>query len=215
MVRAILDGRKFQTRRILNPQPPTPEKFSGSIFGLWHAPHCDPDIWDMTGSVGVARDAGFPVKYRCPYGAVSSKLWVRETWGAENWNYIRQYKAEPWRGEPCRDGAGIRYRATEKDPGIFPKGFWKPNIHMFRWACRLELEITKVKVERLNDISSSDARDEGVDTTDFLDTARTAHRDKWITRYRVLWDSINGNSPAKAWAENPWVWKIVFRKIEP
>ncbi len=201
MIRAILANLKTQTRRLVNPPLPTPEKFPGSSFGLWHAPHCPADIWDMTGSVGVARDAGFPVKCRCPYGEVGDRLWCRETFCLPDPNDRRIicYRAS---GDPVTNG--------EK---------WKPSIFLPRWACRLELEITEVRVQRLQDISEEDAIAEGMDgryakfiNEKMVRVCKGQCPRTPVEQYAALWDRIN-KDPAKAWAANPWCWCVSFRRI--
>lgn len=229
MIVALLANRKTQTRRIVT-------RGNSTVDG-WT---CQKSIWEeLDFATATARDKttiglfilgkntledihlrverrGEDTFHRVRARIeVGDRLWVREAWGADNWDYIRQYKAEPWRGEPCRDGAGIHYRATEKDPGIFPNRYWKPSIHMFRWACRLELEVTQVRVQRLQDISEEDAIAEGIycdpggkfrqatDVGPFTNDPRMA--------YRWLWESIH--SP-ESWNLNSWVHAISFKRLE-
>ncbi|MGY0790923.1 hypothetical protein ACW7BJ_16275 [Azospirillum argentinense] len=203
MVRALLAGRKTQTRRILKPQPPKPEDFPGSVFGLSRAVADDvnmfslndydrlpkhPTKWDLVGSVGVARAAGFPMEYNARY-AVGDRLWVRENW-AETW------EKRPW------------YRATP-EAGLHPvKPI--PSIHMPRWASRLTLVVEGVKVERLQDISEADAIAEGAEPCAngywFDRTASLAGSDARGAFY-CLWSHLHG---ADAWATNPVVGAITF-----
>ncbi len=155
MVRAILDGRKTQTRRVIRPQP------------RWVG---DPGIPFRT------EDADPKGIIQCPYGKPGDQLWVRETW-APNEGDVLAGKAF--------------YRADNNT--IVER--WRPSIHMPRWASRITLEITKVRVERLQDISEEDAKAEG-----------SAYR----TEFRDIWRSIYGDG---SWAHNPWVWVIEFRRI--
>lgn len=157
--------------------------------------------------------------YRCPFGQVGDRLWVRETFailGNEDgcpidWdgNLIkgdekhaaRIYKASCWQ-EPGNYGLwSIPDRDTQYE------GAWRPSIHMPRWASRITLEITAVRVERLNDISEEDAKAEGVAPSQHIITPPEA-------LYRVgflkLWQSIYGE---KSWSANPWVWVIEFRRV--
>ena len=194
MVRAILEGRKTQTRRIVKPQPSGSNTEKDPYGWRWKWVPTDKRIpiheWgkDATGWISMLK--------HCPYGVPGDRLWVRETWG------------------PC-DG-GFCYRASER-PTVKPDdGRWHPAIHMPRWASRSTLEIEAVRVERIIEISEEDAMAEGVV---YRDTCWYATDDPnaipWMTAsgaYRELWESINGFG---AWDANPWVWTIQFRRITP
>ena len=168
MVRALLDGRKTQTRRVVKPQPPTERDFRGATFGLDRAiadgvkmysqndyarlpKH--PTDWSLIGSVGVARDAGFPLRYRCPYGAPGDRLWVKET-----------HAIVPRTAYAMSDGVQQTLKpGDDHDAAVYAAGWerskpgrWRPSIHMPRWASRLTLTITDVRVQRLQDISEAD-----------------------------------------------------------
>lgn len=129
----------------------------------------------------------------CPYGSVGDTLWVRETWCIEDdgVDFRFAYRADNWTECPNSDGK------------------WKPSIHMPRDAYRIALEITAVRVERLNDISEEDAIAEGckADSWDYPVSAKPSR-----SAYHTLWDSINGIG---SFAENPWVWVISFRRVKP
>lgn len=231
MVRALLDGRKTQTRRVVKPQPPTPEQFRGSDFGLDRAiadgvklysqndydrlpKH--PTDWSLIGSVGVARTAGFPMRYRCPYGAPGDRLWVRESWQLhERFSDLGRvvYAASANRSwsEAHADFPIDTIGDLKARP--FQEGL-RPSLHMPRWASRLTLEITDVRVERLQDISEADAMAEG---------ASPCANGVWFDgkpefagcdargAYYCLWEHING---AGSWAANPWAWAVSFRVVE-
>lgn len=174
MVRAILDGRKTQTRRIVNPQP-------------------DCGLTSLATTTIAMKEGRYSIF--CPYGQPGDRLWVRETFR------IFDSQAECACYDDCRcaqlHGAPI-YRADypcDEDP-------WKPSIHMPRWASRITLEITGVRVERLNGISEDDACEEGVNLMDW-NCGRVA--------FKSLWKSINGRS---SWEENPWVWGVEFKRIK-
>ena len=122
----------------------------------------------------------------CPYGQPGDRLWVRETFG----HFERNDNFTP--------GCEVFYRADGECLEIKP---WRPSIHMPRWASRITLEITSVRVERLQDISEADAIAEGV----YTDPARSAY-----DAYAQLWDEINGPG---SWAANPWVWVLELRRI--
>lgn len=213
MVRAILAGTKTQTRRIVKPQP------KGRL-SPWDMASEPGDVY-IDGSVPVRcvesrgrnkRDAGElslrPVP--CPYGVPGDRLWVREAW--------RQNDAP----SDC-----VHYMADEDECSGGP---WRPSIHMPRWASRITLEVTEVRVQRLQEISEEDAKAEGVNAvcpgcgqTLAQDDETEAH---WICEdgndgvpfeHRVgferLWGLINGKRAP--WSSNPWVWAITFRRIKP
>lgn len=196
MVRALLAGTKTQTRRIAKPvrHPDWGNLYSPGALVREHEP--------------------MHVIYRaCPYGQPGDRLWVRET-----------FRRDLDRMNRCKV---VEYRADDAvllaSPGPggafdFPDLGWRPSIHMPRWASRITLEITGVRVERLQDISDADAVAEGctknhngyylggphaVSGRKQMATAQSAYRD--------LWESING---AGSWDANPWVWAVDFKRIE-
>ncbi|EMN8576379.1 hypothetical protein ACM8AQ_05405 [Pseudomonas aeruginosa] len=187
MVRAILDGRKTVTRRVMKPQP----DFLGSMV--------DPN------TPFKPLDAGLHARITCPYGEPGDRLWVRETWGLQ----VRSYGG----------GAGefIVYRATNPD-AIYCRSSegreypvkWKPSIHMRRHSSRILLEITAVRVERLQDISEEQARAEGYPAERECETGGSG-LDAWLW-FRSLWGEING---PEAFTANPWVWVIEFKRVTP
>jgi len=126
----------------------------------------------------------------CPHGTPGDRLWVRETWAHEK------------DGTGCSDDTGVLYRATDlgwDDEGTGLR--WRPSIFMPRAASRILLEITDVRVQRLQEISEEDARAEGCEPFAYP-------RD----RFQGLWDTIHGPG---SWHANPWVWAITFRRLEP
>lgn len=185
MVRAIMDGRKTMTRRVVKPQPEMVfdgESLSdGNAYGGW-----EPKL---------------PPWSKWPY-QLGDTLWVRETWqGAVDGDeplYGIIYRASWNANEPAfkRDD-----RAEKYFTGVSK---WRPSIHMPRWASRITLEVTGVRVERLQDITEHDAIGEGVISSDYDKTYRYA--------FSVLWDSINAKR-GYGWAANPWVWVIEFRNM--
>jgi hypothetical protein len=193
MVRAILEGRKTQTRRIVKPQPETYQGESGLQFELpgWHT------------SLGAKRFTEFS-KIQIGY-----RLWARET----TWHIQH--------GNTC-NGTAVIYRADdycETFPNRKPTGklcCWRPSIHMPRWASRLTLEVTGVRVERLEDISETDAIAEGMDTIRFTPgdySHPTYDLNKSIAQnnFSSLWDSLYAKR-GFGWDANPWVWVIEFKK---
>jgi len=209
MVRALLEGRKTQTRRAVKVQSPD---------GVW-SPERDGKWWPTNGEDYV--DTGVA----CPYGKPGDRLWVRETWGA----VPRLAGCEKVCPERDHDGQGIRYRATwDRVHSVR----WRPSIHMPRVASRISLEITEVRVERLQDISEDDARAEGLkaitkdghtvkygipDSDGFPGTDDTGWPwAEWNVdprkAFRRLWERING---AESWAANPFVWVLSFQRVTP
>ena len=196
---AILEGRKFQTRRMVKPQPVLVESI------------CDDEECEDTTSSFV--DAGIlrrPSVYGShpvpsPYGVPGDRLWVRETFYCDHCEYQGALT-----GLPALTGDDLTtymyYAADDLVQNQIPEceGIpkLKPSIFMPRWASRITLEIVAVRVERLKDISDKDAKAEGccgVTKTEF-----------GIPNYRAVWESINGPG---SWDKNPWVWVIDFFKL--
>ena len=202
MVRAILAGRKTQTRRLV--------KWSGA-FGF-EAPVGYDVAMLPDGSAGVGKAGRVYGHQTCPY-AVGDLLWVRETWAVPG--------RAPRSTNTMPPGLPVLYRA-DPDPRFY--GFdamspwvWRPSISMPRWASRLTLRVTGVRVERLQAISEADAWAEGMAEVD-PDEAAVCARAKEIgccmddpqATFAALWDSINGKRAA--WADNPWVWVVSFAR---
>jgi len=182
MVRAILDGRKTQTRRAVKSS------------GIWSVEDRDGSRWP-----GYENNYGEWQWMACPYGQPGDRLWVRECWGLRD----TQPKDGPER-------AVIGYRADGETAA--PNGryqLWRPSIHMPRWASRITLEITGVRVERVQDISEEDARAEGVSETCVL----PGDRGSFIPSFGMLWEQINAKR-GYGWDVNPWVWVIEFRRTQ-
>lgn len=185
MVQAILEGRKTQTRRVVKNLPERVE----SITNI--------EVIDPVDGWVVVSQSQPRYSMACPYGQPGDRLWVRETW------------MECHSGELVNGHGKPLYRASW---GNTPEGQrWKPSIHMPRWASRLNLEITGVRVERLQDITPEDAFAEGdkqrSGMPEYYERGALCHVD-W---YRNLWNDING---AGSWNLNPWVWVIEFRRLE-
>ncbi|HFN3777128.1 TPA: hypothetical protein ACHFPT_001221 [Enterobacter hormaechei] len=192
MVRAILDGRKTQTRRVMKPQPdPCPAPRGGHWWpsnAFKTMLHVEEEMQNGKGGWGgLVGDA-------CPFGDVGDRIWVRETWAEAGASapdlklYRANYPAHvPTHYENVPPAEDVR---------------WTPSIHMPRWASRILLEITDVRVELLNDISEEDARSEGISGSSTRDLKEA---------YAALWLSIYGSD---SWRANPWVWVIEFKRIE-
>lgn len=192
MVRAILAGTKTQTRRPLKVQPLDVLPMKGDKAGVQ---------W-----IGLMQREPEPngTVFGCRYGKAGDRLWVRETW------------------RRAADGA-FDYRAGDWSPAVTRTieaivgntGGWKPSIHMPRNASRITLEVTGVRVERLQSISSADAIKEGIEACphggewrDYLNPTRDMLTPR--NSYRSLWESINGPG---SWDANPFVWVVEFRRI--
>lgn len=220
MVRAILEGRKTQTRRIVK------------------LPHSNPlGVWESTtvGGHGTRLVDGSPAPELpaiwhtrtgdclvCPHGNAGDRLWVRET------HEVRRIGSETFDGgRPTRRYAGIAYQADDGraevdiDLNTFQaldakesRG-WSPSIHMPRWASRITLEITGVRAERLRDISAADALAEGIERTGdgfSVDGGRHFHAASPRCAFASLWDGLNA-ARGHGWDANPWVWTISFRRL--
>lgn len=248
MVRAVLDGRKTQTRRIMKVQPESnqlgllriTDSTNRSDIGKYH--------WAESNATGNHVRSKL---FACPYGAVGDRLWVRETFatlGNEDGCPI------DWHDNLVKGGgqeAARIYRAScEQRPGNYGlwsipddafwkphtdnmqyEGTWVPSIHMQRWASRITLEITGIRVERLNSINEHDAIAEGL-----AEISKDGHTYKYgvpdrdgypgtddlgwpwhewerypISAYSKLWKSIYGE---ESWQANPWVWVIEFKRLD-
>ena len=195
MVLAILDGRKTQTRRIMKVQPDSRGTRCTNVhFEDWHGK-----------------------QLKCPYGWVGDILWVRETWVMHNRSKYRFYltyqSGDLW----------IKYKADGvENYETGEKILWKPSIFMPKHVCRIKLEITDIRVEKLCDITEKDAMAEGIKEV-ILSRVKYVNGDKtwtdyssdyWFTNpiesYRTLWESINGKG---SWEKNPWVWCISFKRL--
>ena len=207
MVRAILEGRKTQTRRVVKPQPYSETahpKCAAIVRHLqdvfwavnWRTPR------DVHGKRHyIDRDGNSP--YKCPYGQPGDSLWVRETWAAHlRWNGVKPSDIDG-------DRADFRwYRADGDDIARERPGRWRPSIHMPRWASRLNLLVTDVRVERVQDISPGDAAAEGIAMRDEMRTDEDWGANM-VPDFASLWDSINAKR-GYSWEKNPWVWAVTF-----
>ena len=208
MVRALLDGRKTQTRR--------PIKWKQTRF-TEIGEREDGSKWPWSEDAEHACDFW----HQCPFGAVGDRIWVRETWGVVSHafsddglmiDWVPDRPATAIHEMPFGNGYYSGYAIYAAD-GDFTWGdddgyedgrsCWKPSIHMPRAASRILLEITNVRVERLRSMSQDDARAEGV-------IAASGPMEAGLA-FRELWDSIYGE---ESWKANPWVWVIKFKRIE-
>ena len=202
MVRAILDGRKTQTRRVMKVQPKPSETRPGDFWFSSKKLESMVHVSDfMPGNSPIADCHHFFQEHCCPFGQIGDRLWVRETFAAfdADWKH-------PGKPHDLKDGPwpNVVYPASVAK---IPDGTCRPSIHMPRWASRILLEITAVRVERLSGISESDARAEGYPVEREVDGG--AH-DPWLW-FRELWDGIY---PDNSFKVNPWVCVIEFKRVE-
>src|SRR5574343_657565 len=204
MVRAILDGRKTMTRRVIK----TDGYGAEAVIKNDNAPL----------HVRIVDDLGASVPFSCPYGQPGDRLWVRETWAALEKSHMnvvglkRLYKAD---AVPDDSGERVGWWVDTDRKGneefVPGKILWKPSIFMPRWASRLTLEITAIRVERLQDISEEDAKAEGAERLgNYGDEWTAIPEGTFRIGYRALWDSLNAKR-GYGWDMNPWVWVITFR----
>lgn len=224
MVRAILDGRKTQTRRIMAPQPA--DDIERGIFP-------NPEVIGWKSS--RRHKHGSTTAHFCHYGKPGDRIWVRETWGVVSHTFSDDGLMIDWVPDrpataihemPFGNGYYSGYAIYAAD-GDFTWGdddgyedgrsCWKPSIHMPRAASRILLEITDVRAERLNTISEEDARAEGIIDGGCLNCGEPepcgcANPEPDATdAFAYLWQSIYGQ---ESWNANPWVWVIEFKRVE-
>jgi hypothetical protein len=213
MVKAILDGRKGMTRRVVKPQPKaTPYGFSFPGQGI--KIQGERDSWILLDNEKHQRW----IERCCPYGVPGDRLWVRESFlpckGIGDRYPVQidlaSYVCFRDGSQKFRSGGSYYQEPPREGPLSWPSDVvWRPSIHMPRWASRLTLEITAVRVERLNAISEADAIAEGLRPwTHRTEGAITARR-----QFVELWDTINDKRPGCSWESNPWVWVIAFRRL--
>ncbi|HFD7189351.1 TPA: hypothetical protein ACF5TK_000880 [Klebsiella pneumoniae] len=217
MVRAILDGRKTQTRRIMAPQPA--DDIERGIFP-------NPEVIGWKSS--LRHKHGSTTAHFCPYGKPGDRIWVREAFRVHSRATdvaTLVYKASvrnSWTEQTLRVPVAVCNKPATPEK-------WTPSLHMPRWASRILLEITDVRVERLNTISPEDAESEGLECTNFtgfgdepglpsypepdvyFDPLKKQWKEYPPEAFAGLWESIYGEG---SWQANPWVWVIEFKRVE-
>lgn len=201
MVRAILDSRKTQTRCVIKDQPRITEKRLDEL-GVWN-----PDM-SLSQHVNQAWQHGF-IGVDCPFGQVNDRLWVREDYALS----VIDPDGGPPEDDPENydviyriDGSSMGW--TDGKGNTIPAP-WRHANTMPIWASRILLEITKIRIERLNDITDEDAFAEGIDDEVILSMGCTI--DAARCAFSMLWESIYGLG---GWEDNPWVWVIEFKRVE-
>ncbi|MDY4296786.1 MULTISPECIES: hypothetical protein [unclassified Xanthomonas] len=214
MVRGILDGRKTQTRRAVKPAPDPRVDWIRSDMT---------DVWRAGVKIGEVPKFG---SWRCPFGQPGDRLWVRENGLEHRRARLFIHEATPGRWWTPEDGGryGASYDSETTRESLLRDHKVRPSIHMPRWACRLVLEITDVRVERLQDGDGDTDFEsrylaEGINRIHHGDGAyyynafradphpkNYRHPD---AAFRELWESTGGD-----WDSNPWVWVISFKRLE-
>jgi len=215
MVRAILENRQSQTRRVVKPQPVYEPplgydvlRAKGRAFSL-----CPPD----------RSGPNAPMYEVCPYGVPGDRLWVRERFAFDD-SLDHKPPSSEFHRFLCEDGSRIVYHASY-DGAIGRLGKWRPSIHMPRWASRITLEVTGVRVERVQEISEHNAKAEGV--APWVNSHGEQSSCWWrdyrfasacgtacpIVSFEGLWDNINAKR-GYPWADNPWCWVVEFRRLK-
>lgn len=200
MVRAILEGLKCQTRRAIKPQPATTQKLGKSSSDI--PTLCCPDLWS-----------------RCPYGKTGDYLWVRETWQSSG--KVRVYYRADMSSWGNADYFDLNTNEVTPNAKLLPGKLWqdpvqgwRPAIHMPRWASRLTLKITNVRVERVQDISAADCKAEGLvheGRGTWSCPGVDNYFDEGFKGYRHLWDALA--TKEFQWSANPWCWVIEFKRV--
>ncbi|WNC90914.1 hypothetical protein RI103_06075 [Paraburkholderia sp. FT54] len=209
MVRALLDGSKTQTRRVVKlPHNNRLGVWEPTTFGGPNDGHtAEGDTVPLQGAIWHTRTGD---SLMCPHGQPGDRLYVRET------HEVNRIGFEEGPNTPARHYAGVKYQADDgraefsisqalyRNLDSKESRGWTPSIHMPRWASRITLEVTGVRVERLHDITDADALAEGVDRTN------TSIPGYARERFVRLWTSINGN---ESWTADPWVWVVEFKRV--
>jgi len=195
LIPAILADRKTQTRRVIKPQP---RRIDNAFDGTWEWKEKGQYYDDLT-LVGEA------LRPNCPYGQVGDRLWVKETF----WDDCALREQEGYKQDDF-----LYYRAdgeAHKQFEALEKGFaWTSPRFMPRWASRITLEITNVRVERLREITPAECLAEGISPCEYKGYTKYGKADYLIGYFANLWDSLNAKYK---WETNPWVWVIEFRRL--
>lgn len=219
MVQALLEGNKTMTRRIVKPQP--------DDDGLWDDTNFPRSLQSTMKGWNGSTESGQSREWKCPYGQIGDILWVREKFRKYHVTYpdsdkldtswsVVDYATGPNDMIPMQDGDGFSVFNKDGSERCIP---WKPGIHMLKEDCRIFLEITGIRVDRLQDITETDAIAEGIEkgmTSNWLDGWRHYLKEDHfgpspVHSFQTLWQSING---LESWDENPWVWVVEFKRIE-
>lgn len=207
MIRRVIRGEKSQTRRVI-----TVPKKHGEILDLF-----DDYYLESHGVIGVDTMEAHNVPLKCPYGKVGTKLWVRETWADADIFYNNGGLEDPETIAYRADGTAIQFGGKTHLVGAIDQSSWnwdiikwKPSIFMKRYMSRLTLEITDLRVERVQDISPEDCIAEGIASPEIDQSIGSSHV---RVVFGFLWNEINETRGA-GWHKNPWVWCVSFRIVK-
>lgn len=225
MALATLALRKSQTRRVVNPQPTLDYHYTA-----WETP--ESYSWTTCDPLNVKYPATQRHVVRCPYGQPGDRLWVREScfhWGRWWKDGFTKSGRQRWRFRKEGPGAVVFDRShaqvADKTTARETCMFWRrPSIHMPRWASRMTLEITEVRVQRLQSLSEVDAIAEGIERLGEFPNitpwrnyavrqpAGARNFSTPLRSYVSLWEAIHGPG---SWEANPWVWAVSFKLLAP
>jgi len=214
-VRAIIAGRKTQTRRVMTSRP---EEYSDIRVEAFSPARADRNgelfaSKEIFGAYSTDGEWGLA----CPYGAPGDRLWVRETW-CRAYDLDTEQPVEPpqYLYRATEDRHVVHYEGGENQDGT-ERSPWRSPLLMPRLASRLTLEVVAVRVERVQEISEAGAEAEGADPIEDGEMYPDGTSNRWLSYrdgFRNGWDRINGKRPGCAWSDNPWVWVVEFRKRE-
>ncbi len=220
MVRAVLSGQKTQTRRIVKPQPAHSCRYEMNGAGT-HALHLAGGVTGTDEPLICVPPTPKSADHRlpCPFGVPGDRLWVRESFmPAPDEAAPDEPRPTLWNVAYAADGGQRTATAPAGyNPMLYNYERWTPSIHMPRWASRISLEVTDVRVERLQAISEKDAKSEGVTLLPLTS------EDCWgdgthKTAFEYLWGQVYGfpdeKNDGNDWRSNPWVWVVSFKRVE-
>lgn len=249
MIRAILNGQKTMTRRVIKPQPP--ECAEGALVVKNPAYGGSAVVWTRESGIDVLLGTQYDgetyktrQRWECPYGQPGDLLWVKETFyafGRWETRFSQEKGRDEWHFIDLTLESGHAYQFSEPDGyrkmqrgGVIPSWWKRPSIYMPRWASRLTLHVTDVRVERVQAISEADVIAEGLVRLS-KDGGRTWkygipdrdgspgedndgwHWHRWrmspVDAFQSAWESINGRRPGCLWDDNPWCWVVGFERV--
>lgn len=223
MVTAILDARKIQTRRVVDKLYPISNPNGNWVY-----------VGEENGGYVFKDSISSTIPLKCHYGRVGDRLWVRETWAELGYwsegtepHMLKDKKGEEHAIVYYQESAGdFEWTDSDGSPEYAKDGrersHWKPSVSMPRWASRITLEITDIRVQRIQDITEEDAIAEGAQAGYILASPTIFHKGlpgytetpkDYRMGYMRLWDSINLKR-GYGWDNNPWVWVISFKVLE-